>query len=121
MQKRERLQNLNGVHCIDPRFSLANILFSMVGLISVGKPDHDAIEIFRSKPVFFHKSVWVGKTGVGIKGENYPFLSFLKLLFEVTECRTKKGQQLIFPEIEVDSYWCSVQQLTAHDLIELYH
>jgi hypothetical protein len=61
--------------------------------------------------------VWVGKTSIGIKGENLPF----PIVFEVTECRTKKGQQLIFPEIEVDTYWCSVQQLTAHEVIELYH
>jgi hypothetical protein len=302
-QLKERLQNLNGVHCNDPRFSHADILFSMVGLISVGKPDYDAIEIFRSKPDFFTKalgisgcpssptirqridligqaadiiireesaalvrskapaispietsagpyipldidvspfdnskthkegvsrtykgydgyapifsylgtegylinlelregkqhcqkntpqfigdtlnyarqitdqpilmrldsgndsqdnfpdtrfenvdfiikrnlrresrqawaelakdvgeqricrsgkSVWVGKTSVGVKGEKLPF----PIVFEVTERRTKKGQELIFPEIEVDTYWCSVEQLTAQEVIELYH
>ena len=42
------------------------------------------------------KSVWVGKTSVGIKGEKLPF----PIVFEVTERRTKKGQELIFPEIE---------------------
>ena len=42
---------------------------------------------------------------------------FDSLAFE----RTKKGQELIFPEIEVDTYWCSVQQLTAQEVIELYH
>jgi hypothetical protein len=45
------------------------------------------------------KSVWVGKTSVGIKGEKLPF----PIVFEVTERRTKKGQELIFPEIEVDT------------------
>ena len=291
-QLKERLQNLNGVHCNDPKFSHADILFSMVGLISIGKPDYDAIEIFRSKPDFFTKalgisgcpssptirqridligqaadiiireesaalvrskapvispietsagpyipldidvspfdnskthkegvsrtykgydgyapifsylgtegylinlelregkqhcqkntpqfigdtlnyarqitdqpilmrldsgndsqdnfphtrfenvdfiikrnlrresrkawadlaedvgeqricrsgkSVWIGKTSVGVKGEKLPF----PIVFEVTERRTKKGQELIFPEIEVDTYWCSVQQ-----------
>ena len=63
------------------------------------------------------KSVWVGKTSVGVKEEKLPF----PIVFEVTERRTKKGQELIFPEIEVDTYWCSVDQLTAQEVIEIYH
>ena len=300
---KERIQNLSGVHCTDPTFSHADILFSMIGLISIGKPDYDAIEIFRSKQDFFTKalgisgcpssptirqridligqqadiiikegsaalvkskapaispietsagpyipldidvspfdnskthkegvsrtykgydgyapifsylgtegylvnlelregkqhcqkdtpqfirdslnyarqmtdqpilmrldsgndsqdnfpdttlenvdfiikrnirresrqawaelaknvgeqricgsgkSVWVGKTRVSVKGEKLPF----PIVFEVTERRRKKGQQLIFPEIEVDTYWCSVDQLTAQEVITLYH
>jgi hypothetical protein len=61
--------------------------------------------------------MWIGKTSVGIKGEKLPF----PIVFEVTECRTKKGQQLIFHEIEVDTYCYSVQQVTAQEVIELYH
>ena len=80
MQKRERLQNLSGVHCNDPRFSLANILFSMVGLIGIGKLDHDAIEIFRSKPVFFTKACGLAKQVSVSRVKIYPFLSFLRLL-----------------------------------------
>lgn len=33
----------------------------MVGLISIGKPDYDAIEIFRSKPDFFIKAIGVSE------------------------------------------------------------
>jgi hypothetical protein len=303
LQLKERIENISGVHCTDPAFSHADIVFSMVGLISIGKPDYDAIEIFRSKQDFFTKalgisgcpssptirqridligqsadniikeesaklvkskapaispietsagpyipldidvspfdnsktrkegvsrtykgydgyapifsylgtegylvnlelregkqhcqkdtpefigdtlnyarqmtdqrilmrldsgndsqdnfpdtnlenvdfiikrnlrresprawadlakdvgeqricrsgkSVWVGKTSIGVKGEKLPF----PIIFEVTERRTKKGQQLIFPEIEVDTYWCSVDELTAKEIIALYH
>jgi hypothetical protein len=63
------------------------------------------------------KSVWTGKTNVGLKGEKLPF----SIVFEVTERRTKKGQQLIFPEYQVDAYWCSIAQLDAKEAISLYH
>lgn len=63
------------------------------------------------------KSVWTGKTNVGLKGENLPF----PIVFEVTERRMKKGQQLIFPEYQVDTYWCSIEQLDAKEAISLYH
>jgi hypothetical protein len=63
------------------------------------------------------KSVWAGKTNVGLKGEKLPF----SIVFEVTERRTKKGQQLIFPEYQVDAYWCSIEQLDADEAISLYH
>jgi len=52
-QLRERLEQIANVHCVDPYYSHADILISMTGLISIGKPDYDAIEIFRSKPEFF--------------------------------------------------------------------
>ena len=57
MQLKDRLNSLDNVHCVDPTFSHADVLFSMIGLISVGKPDYEAIEIFRPKQDFFHKSV----------------------------------------------------------------
>lgn len=63
------------------------------------------------------KTVWTGKTEVGLKGEKLPF----PIIFEITERSIKKGQQLIFPEIEVDTYWCSVKQLNAGETIALYH
>ena len=43
----QRLNNMDNIHCIDPTFSHSDILISMMGLISMGKPDYDAIEIFR--------------------------------------------------------------------------
>jgi len=303
MQLRERLDNLDDVHCVDPVFSHADVIFSMIGLISIGKPDYDAIEIFRSKQDFFvkalnikrcpssptirqrvdlighspealikeesasliksqapaisplctsagkfipldidvspfdngktikegvsrtykgcdgyapifsylgtegylinlelregkqhcqkntpdfinqsldyarkvtdqpilmrldsgndskdnfpdssrkdvhfiikrnlrkesieawtnvakkngkecpcreGKTVWIGKTNVNLKGQplSYP------IIFEVTERCIKKGQKLLFPDYEVDTYWCSVEQLSAKEVIELYH
>jgi hypothetical protein len=59
---RDRLDRLANVHCVDPHFSHSEIILSMIGLISVGKPDYDAIEIFRSKPDFFMKAL--GLSGV---------------------------------------------------------
>ena len=61
-QLRERLDRLTNVHCAEPDFSHSEIIFSMLGLISIGKPDYDAIEIFRSKPDFFMKAL--GLSGV---------------------------------------------------------
>jgi hypothetical protein len=63
------------------------------------------------------KSVWTGKTNVGLKGEKLPY----PIVFGVTERSFKKGQQLIFPEYEVDTYWCSIEQLDAEEVISLYH
>ena len=63
------------------------------------------------------KTVWIGKTTVGLKGEILPF----PIVFEVTERHIKKGQQPAFPEIEVDTCWCSLEQLDAEEVISLYH
>jgi hypothetical protein len=54
---KERFDTLGGVHCVDPKFSHSDILSSMIALISIGKPDYDAIEIFRSKQDFFTKAL----------------------------------------------------------------
>jgi hypothetical protein len=54
---RERFEQIAGVHCVNPVFSHADVLFSMTGLISIGKPDYEAIEIFREKPEFFTKAL----------------------------------------------------------------
>ena len=59
MRLRERLQEIAGVHCVNPDFSHADVLFSMIGLISIGKPCYDAIEIFRNTPEFFTKALGI--------------------------------------------------------------
>ena len=63
------------------------------------------------------KIVWVGKTETGLNGEKLPF----PVAFEVIEHHVKKGQQLMFPEIKVDTYWCSISSLEALEVISLYH
>ena len=64
------------------------------------------------------KRVWIGKTTVGINGQPLP----CPIVFKVIE-RTidKKGQQLVFPEIEVETYWCSLVEMPAPEVIDLYH
>ena len=57
MQIKDRLNALDNVHCVDPIFPHADVLFSMIGLISVGKPDYEAIEIFRPKQDFFTRAL----------------------------------------------------------------
>jgi len=64
-----------------------------------------------------HKTVWIGRTNVDINGKNLPF----PIVFEVTQRYTKKGQILVFPEIEVDTYWCNNLQLSPQEVISLYH
>ena len=63
------------------------------------------------------KTVWIGKTDAGLKGEKLPY----PIVFEVTERRIKKGQKLLFPEYEADTYWCSIENLSAEEAIALYH
>jgi hypothetical protein len=63
------------------------------------------------------KRVWIGKTAVGINGNPLPY----PIIFEVTERQTKKGQVLLFPEYQIDTYWCSVEQLPPDEVIRLYH
>ena len=63
------------------------------------------------------KRIWIGKTTVDIKGNPLPH----PIVFEVTERRIKKGQQLIFPEYQIDTYWCSIHQLPPQEVIWLYH
>ena len=54
---RFRFETINGVHCVDPKISHGDILASMIALMSIGKPDYDAIEIFREKQEFFNKAI----------------------------------------------------------------
>jgi hypothetical protein len=63
------------------------------------------------------KRVWIGKTFVDINGNPLPY----PIIFEVTERHTKKGQTLLFPEYQIDTYWCSIEQLPPKEVIELYH
>lgn len=39
----------------------------------------------------------------------------------MSERQTKKGQELLFPEYQIDIYWCSVKQLLPDEVIRLYH
>lgn len=63
------------------------------------------------------KSVWIGKTFIGIDGKALPY----PITFEVSERTMKKGQHLMFPEYEVDTYWCTLDQMPAKEVIQLYH
>ena len=54
---KHRLDGLD-IHCKDPDYSNSDIAFAMMGLISIGKPDYDAIELFREKPQFFIDALW---------------------------------------------------------------
>jgi hypothetical protein len=63
------------------------------------------------------KRMWIGKTHKGLDGKPLP----VPIAFEITEHRIKKGQQLMFPEYEIDTYWCSLEALSADEIIALYH
>jgi hypothetical protein len=64
------------------------------------------------------KTVWRGDTWIDREGRTY------RVVFEVTE-RTidKHGQQLLVPDIEVDTWWTSLPptKVSAEAVIELYH
>ena len=63
------------------------------------------------------KNVWIGKTTVGIDGKALPY----PIVFEVTERTTKKSQVLLFPDYEINTYWCSIDKIEAGEVIALYH
>lgn len=63
------------------------------------------------------KRNWVGKTDIGIDGRKLPY----PIVFEVTERTIVKGQLLALPQIEVDTYWVSLKELEAQEVIDLYH
>ena len=56
---KSRFETVPGVHCVDPKIPHADILTSMIALMSIGKPDFDAIEIFRQKQDFFNKAIGI--------------------------------------------------------------
>ncbi len=59
VNSKQRMKKIPGVHCVNPKMSHASILPSMFALINGGKPDYDAIEIFRQKREFFTKAMWL--------------------------------------------------------------
>ena len=63
------------------------------------------------------KRVWIGSTRVGINGQPLA----CPIVFEITERSSKRGQLLIVPEIEVDTYWYDMEQLEPEEIIKLYH
>lgn len=64
-----------------------------------------------------HKKVWIGQTTVDQKGNELP----IPITFKVTERYEKKGEALLFPEIEVETYWCTLSGLKPQEVIHLYH
>lgn len=62
------------------------------------------------------KRRWIGKTETDIHGKPLDF----PIIFDVTERTIRKGQQLVFPEYEIDTYWCSLIGLDAKEVIHLY-
>lgn len=51
------------------------------------------------------KTVWRGETHRAVDG----FATPLRIVFEVTERTMKDGQYLLAPEVEVDTYWSSLE------------
>lgn len=49
---KDRLSNVELLGCKDPVIAHSDIVFSMIGLQCIGKPDYDAIEPFRKTPFF---------------------------------------------------------------------
>jgi len=64
-----------------------------------------------------HKSVWVGQTIVDPKGQALP----RPIVFKVTERYEEKGEPLLFPKIEVETYWVTIAGLNPQEVINLYH
>jgi len=63
------------------------------------------------------KTRWYGETFVQVEGIEEP----VRIVYEVIERTiTAKGQILLFPEIEVDTYWTNLKDSVGH-IIELYH
>lgn len=62
------------------------------------------------------KTVWLGETHRTVEG----FADPLRIVFEVIERTTKKGQCLLVPEIEVNTYWTSLKD-DPYQVILLYH
>ena len=62
------------------------------------------------------KTVWYGETHRQVDG----FAKPLRIVFEVIERTIKKGQFLLVPEIEVNTWWTSLED-AALPVILLYH
>lgn len=61
--------------------------------------------------------MWSGKTRIDIYGRPLPY----PVVFEVTERYMLKNQRLLLPDIEIDSYWCSIEEMEPAEVVELYH
>jgi hypothetical protein len=61
------------------------------------------------------KTIWRGETYRTVDSFDSP----LRIVFEVTERTTKDGQWLLVPEVEVDTYWTSLQE-DPYQVILLY-
>jgi len=63
------------------------------------------------------KTRWYGQTYVNVEGVDEP----VRIVYEVVERTiTAKGQMLLVPEIEVDTYWTNLVDSVEY-IIELYH
>jgi len=63
------------------------------------------------------KTIWRGSTYIKINGIEEK----QRVVFDVTERRyDRRGQKLIIPEIQVDTYWTSLKDC-PYDIIEMYH
>jgi hypothetical protein len=70
----------------------------------------------RKEPSREGKTVWRGETHRIVEG----FADPLRIVFEVAERATKDGQVLLVPEVEVDTYWTSLDD-DPYQTILLYH
>jgi hypothetical protein len=61
------------------------------------------------------KTLWRGETYRTVEG----FAAPLRIAFEVTERTTKDGQYLLVPEVEVDTYWTSLED-DPYQVVLLY-
>ena len=62
------------------------------------------------------KTVWRGDTRREVEG----FAKALRIVFDVAERTTKKEQCLLVPEVEVDTYWTSLED-DSFQTVLLYH
>jgi len=62
------------------------------------------------------KTVWRGETHRTVEG----FADPLRIVFEVTERTMKDSQCLLVPEVEVDTYWTSLED-DPYQVVLLYH
>lgn len=62
------------------------------------------------------KTVWRGEVHRTVDG----FAEPLRIVFDVTERTIKKGQSLLVPEVEVDTYWTSLTD-DPYQVVLLYH
>ena len=54
---KDRISEKELTGCREPKISHHDIVYSMIGLLCIGKPNYDAIEAFRADP-FFTQSLW---------------------------------------------------------------